>query len=85
MRRQGTGATRTAKTGIVMTLLRSGERFDAVIRRTPIGTHELRYLWNGRPFISQVFQRGTAQALMESARKLKDELLGRGWLLAPNQ
>jgi hypothetical protein len=85
MRERNGSSLGDAKTRIVMTLTRGGERFEAVIRHNRLGTHELQYLWNQRPFISAVFQRGTAHALMESVRKLKDELLGRGWQPATNE
>jgi hypothetical protein len=69
----------------VVTLLKEGDRFEAVIApaapESP-GTHELRYLWNRRPFISRVFQRGAFDALLASVRALQDELIGRGWRVA---
>jgi hypothetical protein len=39
-------------------------------------------LWNQRPFISRVFQRGAFDALLASVRALQDELIGRGWRVA---
>jgi hypothetical protein len=69
----------------VVTLVKEGDRFEAVIAPAPPethGTHELRYLWNQRPFISRVFQRGAFEALLASVRALKDELIGRGWRVA---
>jgi hypothetical protein len=69
----------------VVTLVKEGDRFEAVIApaapEAP-GTHELRYLWNRRPFISRVFQRGAFDALLASVRALQDELIGRGWRVA---
>ena len=69
----------------VVALVRDEDRFEAVIvpapPRTP-GTHELVYLWNRRPFISRVFQRGALHTLLQSVRDLQDELMGRGWRLA---
>jgi hypothetical protein len=67
---------------MVVTLVRDDDRFDAVIApATPDarGTHELRYLWNRRPFISRVFHRSTLDALVASVKALQDELIGRGW------
>jgi len=87
MRRNGrTRATPTTET--VITFVRGEDRFDAVVapvRRNPAGTHELRYLWNRRPFISRVFKRGAFTALLDSVAALQQELLGRGWRLAEPQ
>ena len=69
----------------VVTLVKEGDRFEAVIAPAPPeapGTHELRYLWNQRPFISRVVQRGAFDALVASVRALRDELIGRGWRVA---
>jgi hypothetical protein len=69
----------------VVTLVKEGDRFQAVIAPAAPkaqGTHELRYLWNQRPFISRVFQRGAFDALLASVRALQDELIGRGWRVA---
>jgi hypothetical protein len=66
----------------VVALVRDEDRFEAVIAPAPReahGTHELRYLWNRRPFISGVFQRSTLDTLLASVRALQDELIGRGW------
>ena len=44
----------------VVALVRDEDRFEAVIapaHQEAQGTHELRYFWNRRPFISGVFQR----------------------------
>ena len=68
----------------VIRLVRDSDQFEAVIVRSRAvfaGTHELRYLWNHRPFISRVFQRGHLDALLTSVRQLRDELLDRGWQL----
>jgi hypothetical protein len=68
----------------VIRLVRDADQFEAVIvpsRAVFAGTHELRYLWNRRPFISRVFQRGHLDALLTSVRQLRDELLDRGWQL----
>jgi hypothetical protein len=68
----------------VIRLVRDDDEFEAVIvptRATDAGTHELRYLWNRRPFISRVFQRGNLEGLLASVRQLTDELIERGWLL----
>jgi hypothetical protein len=46
------------------------------------GSHELRYLWNRRPFLRRVFQRSTFDALLSSVRALQDELIARGWHVA---
>jgi hypothetical protein len=69
----------------VVTLVKEMDRFEAVIAPAAPdapGTHELRYLWNRRPFISRVFQRGAVDALLASVRVLQDELVGRGWRVA---
>jgi hypothetical protein len=66
----------------VVALVRDEDRFEAVIapaRQEAHGTHELRYLWNRRPFISGVFQRSTLDSLLASVKALQDELIGRGW------
>jgi hypothetical protein len=68
----------------VLTLVRDNDQFKAVILPAPPkaqGTHELRYLWNKRPFISQVFQRGSLDTLLNSVRQFTDELVRRGWRL----
>jgi hypothetical protein len=69
----------------IVALVRDEDRFEAVIvpaaPRAP-GTHELIYLWNRRPFISRVFQRGALNILLQSVRDVQDELMGRGWRLA---
>jgi hypothetical protein len=65
----------------VMRLVRDDDQFEAVIvpsRAVVAGTHELRYLWNRRPFISRVFQRGNLDALLTYVRQLRDELVERG-------
>ena len=82
MRTQSSLAPTNARPSTVITLLKDGDRVDAIIRPTPVGTHELQYLFNFRPFICRVFKRGTVQALMDSVMALKDELLGRGWRVA---
>jgi len=66
----------------VIRLVRDDDEFEAVIvptRANPAGTHELRYFWNRRPFISRVFQRGNLEGLLASVRQLTDELIDRGW------
>jgi hypothetical protein len=66
----------------VVALVRDDDRFEAVIapaHQEAQGTHELRYLWNRRPFISGVFQRSTLDSLLASVKALQDELIGRGW------
>ena len=66
----------------VVALVRDEDRFEAVVAPAPRnapGTHELRYLWNRKPFISGVFQRSTFDTLLASVRALQDELIGRGW------
>jgi hypothetical protein len=72
----------------VVALVRDEDRFEAVIAPAPPeaqGTHELRYLWNRRPFISGVFQRSTFATLLASVKALQDELIGRGWhMIAAN-
>jgi hypothetical protein len=68
----------------VIRLVRDADQFEAVIvpsRAVFAGTHELRYLWNRRPFISRVFQRGNLEALLMSVRQVRDELIERGWQL----
>ena len=63
-------------------------RFEAVVAPVPrnsAGTHELRYVWNHRPFISRVFKRGAFGALLDSVMELQLELIGRGWRLAGPQ
>ena len=76
------------KVAKAVVLVRDEDRFEAVIvpgaSRAP-GTHELVYLWNRRPFISRVFQRGALHTLLESVRDLQHELMGRGWRLAPSR
>ena len=72
----------------VVTLVRDADRFEAIVApatRSAAGTHELRYLWNRRPFISRVFQRGAFDALLASVMALRDELVTRGWHLAEPQ
>jgi hypothetical protein len=74
----------TSRERPVMRLVRDADQFEAVIvpsRSVFAGTHELRYLWNRRPFISRVFQRGNVEALLASVRQLRDELIERGWRL----
>jgi hypothetical protein len=71
-------------TTTVLTLVRDNDQFEAVILPAlpkAQGTHELRYLWNKRPFISQVFQRGSLETLLNSVRQFTDELVRRGWRL----
>jgi hypothetical protein len=66
----------------VVALVRDDDRFEAVIapaHQKAHGTHELRYFWNRRPFISGVFQRSTLDSLLASVKALQDELIGRGW------
>jgi hypothetical protein len=66
----------------VVALVRDEDRFEAVIapaHQEAQGTHELRYLWNRRPFISGVFQRSTLDSLLASVKALQDALIGRGW------
>lgn len=66
----------------VVALVRDEDRFEAVVAPAPRnapGTHELRYLWNRKPFISGVFQRSTFDTLLASVKALQDELIGRGW------
>ena len=73
------------KVAKVVALVRDDDRFEAVIvPATPkvMGTHELVYLWNKRPFITRVFQRGAFDTLLKSVRDLQEELMGRGWRLA---
>jgi hypothetical protein len=62
----------------VVRLVREDDEFEAVIvpaPATPAGTHELRYMWNKRSFISRVFQRGHVDALLASVRQPSDELI----------
>jgi hypothetical protein len=66
----------------VVTLVKDGDQFEAVIAPASLlapGIHELRLLWNRRPFISRVFQRGAFESLMASVRSLHDDLISRGW------
>jgi len=73
-------AAREEKT--VVTLVKDENRFEAVVAPAPpnaVGTYELRYLWNRRPFISRIFQRGALDTLLSSVRALQDELMNRGW------
>jgi hypothetical protein len=73
---------------VLVTLVKDSNRFDAVIAPaapSATGTHELRYLWNRRPLISRVFQRGTFDRLVASVCALRDELTARGWELARAQ
>ena len=68
----------------VIRLVRNDDEFEAIIVPTRVnaaGTHELRYLWNRRPFISRAFQRGHLDALLASVRQLTGELIARGWQL----
>ena len=84
MQINGTASPTRAATTVV-TLVRDDNRFEAVIAPAPPeapGTHELRYLWNRRPFISRVFQRSTFESLLASVKALQDELVGRGWRVA---
>ena len=79
------GTTSHASAETVVTLVRDEDRFEAVIAPAPPGvpgTHELRYLWNRRPFITRVFQRSTFDSLLASVRALQEELMGRGWRTA---
>jgi hypothetical protein len=72
----------------VVALVRDDDRFEAVIVPAPPrapGTHELVYLWNRRPFIARVFQRGALHTLLESVRDLQHDLMGRGWRLASSR
>ena len=83
MRSKGKSLPTRAETTVVA-LVRDEERFEAVIVPAPPeaqGSHELRYLWNRRPFISRAFQRGHLDALLASVRQLTDELIARGWQL----
>jgi hypothetical protein len=76
MSRHGTNPT------TIVTLVRDGDEFQAVIAPAPrlaLGIHELRLLWNRRPFISRVFQKGAFEDLMGSVRSLRDELISHGW------
>ena len=76
------------KVAKVVALVRDDDRFEAVIvpaARRGLGTHELVYLWNRRPFITRVFQRGALHTLLESVRDLQHELMGRGWRLASSR
>ena len=78
---KGKAKLRKAETTVVA-LVRNEDRFEAVIapaQPEAHGTHELRYLWNRRPFISGVFQRSTLDSLLASVKALQDELVGRGW------
>jgi hypothetical protein len=47
--------------------------------RFSLGIHELRLLWNRRPFITRVFQKGAFDDLMGYVRSLHDELMSHGW------
>jgi hypothetical protein len=79
------GTTSLTRAETVVTLVRDEDRFEAVIAPAPpgvSGTHELRYLWNRRPFITRVFQRSTLDSLLASVQALQDELMGRGWRIA---
>jgi hypothetical protein len=79
------GTTSPTRAETVVTLVRDEDRFEAVIAPAPPGgpgTHELRYLWNRRPFISRVFQRSTLDSLLASVQALQEELMGRGWRIA---
>ena len=60
---------------------KDGDRFEAEIAPAPLasGIHELRLLWNRRPFISRVFQRDTFESLMAWVTDLRDDLVSRGW------
>jgi hypothetical protein len=81
MRSKGKSLPTRAETTVVA-LVRDEERFEAVIAPAPPeaqGSHELRYLWNRRPFISRIFQRSTFDTLIASVKALQDELTGRGW------
>jgi hypothetical protein len=81
MRTKGKRLPTTAESTVVA-LVRDEDRFEAVIAPAPReaqGTHELRYLWNRRPFISRVFHRSTFDTLLASVKALQDELIGRGW------
>ena len=76
----GTRLSKSAKT--VVALVKDGDQFEAVIApasRLAPGIHELRLLWNRRPFISRVFDRGAFDRLMDSVRTLREELTSRGW------
>ena len=78
-------ASRTSAERTVVTLIRDDDRFEAVIAPAPPeapGTHELRYLWNRRPFICRVFERSTFDSLLASVKALQAELVGRGWRIA---
>ena len=66
----------------VVTLVRDGDEFQAVIApasRFALGIHELRLLWNRRPFITRVFQKGAFDDLTGYVRSLRDELISHGW------
>jgi hypothetical protein len=81
MRSKGKRLPIRAETTVVA-LVRDEDRFEAVVAPAPRharGTHELRYLWNRKPFISGVFQRSTFDTLLASVKALQDELIGRGW------
>jgi hypothetical protein len=87
MRRKRHDAPMTSERPVIR-LVRDADQFEAVIvpsRAVFAGTHELRYLWNRRPFISRVFQRGNLDALLTSVRQLRDELLDRGWQLVQDR
>ena len=66
----------------VVALVKDGDQFEAVIAPASLlapGIHELRLLWNRRPFISRVFQRDTLEGLMAWVKELHDDLVSRGW------
>ena len=66
----------------VVALVKDGDQFEAVIAPTSLlapGIHELRLLWNRRPFISRVFQRDTLDNLMAWVKELRADLMSRGW------
>jgi hypothetical protein len=66
----------------VVALVKDGDRFEALIAPASLlapGIHELRLLWNRRPFISRVFQRDTLEALVAWVKELQEDLMSRGW------
>ena len=65
----------------VVALVKDGDQFEAVIAPTlrASGIHELRLLWNRRPFITRVFQRDTLENLMAWVAELREDLVSRGW------
>jgi hypothetical protein len=75
-------STHVTHSTTVVTLVRDGDEFQAVIAPAPrfaLGIHELRLLWNQRPFITRIFQQGAFDDLMASVRSLRDDLISHGW------